>query len=118
MSDKQPQLRAVFINCSIKKDKTGSHTQFLLDKVAQILHTEHVDVEHIYPLEHAIAFGMIKDGRDEGQPDDWPTIHRKIMQADILVLGTPIWLGVKSSVATQVIERMYAYSGDTNDKGQ
>lgn len=40
------------------------------------------------------------------------------MDADILIIGTPIWLGVKSSVTTQVIERMYAYSGDNNDKGQ
>ena len=40
------------------------------------------------------------------------------MAADILVIGTPIWLGVKSSVATLVVERMYAYSGETNDKGQ
>jgi len=40
------------------------------------------------------------------------------MEADILVIGTPIWLGVKSSVATLVIECMYAYSGDYNDKEQ
>ena len=40
------------------------------------------------------------------------------MAADILVIGSPIWLGVKSSVATLVIERMYAYSGDHNEKDQ
>lgn len=45
-------------------------------------------------------------------------IQKKILEADILVIGSPIWLGVKSSVATLMIERMYAYSGDNNDKGQ
>lgn len=40
------------------------------------------------------------------------------MAADIFVMGTPIWLGVKSSVATLAVERMYASSGETNDKGQ
>lgn len=35
-----------------------------------------------------------------------------------MVIGTPIWLGTKSSVASQVIERMYAYSAEQNDKGQ
>lgn len=111
-------LRALFINCSIKKDKSQSHTQRLMNRVAGIMEQESVQVEHIYALDHNIAFGMIKDGAEDGQADDWPAIQAKIMAADILVIGTPIWLGVKSSVATQVIERMYAYSGDRNDKGQ
>lgn len=111
-------LSALFINCSIKRDKTGSHTQRLTNRVAGIMSDEGVAVKQIYALEHQIAFGMIKDGADEGVEDEWPGIQREIMEADILVIGTPIWLGVKSSVATQVIERMYAYSGDRNPKGQ
>ena len=118
MDFQKSNLRALFINCSIKKDKTGSHTQLLMDKVANIMNTQGVTIEHVYALDHQIAFGMIKDGNDEGQADDWPKIQQKIIDADILVIGTPIWLGVKSSVATQVIERMYAYSSETNDKGQ
>ena len=111
-------LKALFINCSIKKDKTKSHTQHLIDKAASIMHSQGVQVEQIYALDHDIAFGMVKDGKEEGMPDDWPMIQRKIMNADILVIGTPIWLGVKSSVATLVIERMYAYSSEHNDKNQ
>ena len=111
-------LTALFINCSIKKDKSKSHTQLLIDRAAHIMDSQGVSVEHVYALDHDIAFGMIKDGAEDGQKDDWPAIQQKIMKADILVLGTPIWLGVKSSVATQVIERMYAYSGDHNAKDQ
>lgn len=111
-------LKALFINCSIKKDKTQSHTQRLMNRAAGVMEAEGVAVEHVYALDYTIAFGMIKDGKEEGQPDDWPELQQKIMDADILVLGTPIWLGVKSSVATQVIERIYAYSGDQNDKDQ
>lgn len=111
-------ISALFINCSLQKEKKDSHTQKLIDKVAGIMEAEGVDVKQIYAREHAIATGMIKDGTEEGLEDDWPAIQEKIMNADILVIGTPIWLGVKSSVATQVIERMYAYSGDTNNKGQ
>jgi multimeric flavodoxin WrbA len=111
-------LKALFINCSIKKDKSKSHTQLLIDKAARIMSTEGVTVEQVYVLDHVIAFGMIKDGKEEGLKDEWPKIQDKIIAADILVIGTPIWLGVKSSVATQVIERMYAYSGDRNKKGQ
>ncbi|HMB73803.1 MAG TPA: NAD(P)H-dependent oxidoreductase, partial [Gammaproteobacteria bacterium] len=50
--------------------------------------------------------------------DDWPMICERIKAAEILVVGTPIWLGEKSSVCTQVVERLYASSGELNDKGQ
>ena len=79
---------------------------------------EGVDVELIHMLDHRIGFGMVKDTTEIGDDvDDWPAIHARIMAADILVIGTPIWLGVKSSVATLAIERLYAYSSDTNDCG-
>jgi multimeric flavodoxin WrbA len=115
---KYTDLKALYINCSIKKDKSKSHTQLLMNKSAKIMQSQGVKVEHIYVLDHPIAFGMIKDGKEDSQPDEWPMIQQKILDADILVIGSPIWLGVKSSIATLVIERMYAYSGDRNDKGQ
>jgi multimeric flavodoxin WrbA len=113
-------LKAIFINCSIKKDSKNSHTQLLMNRAAGIMETEGVVVEQIYALDNDIAFGMIKDGAEQNpkQQDDWPKIQKKIMDADIFVMGTPIWLGVKSSVATLVIERMYAYSGEHNNKDQ
>ncbi len=111
-------LKALFLNCSIKKDKTQSHTQRLLNRVAGIMKTEGVKVTQEYILDYDIAFGMIKNGKETGHKDDWPKMQKKIMAADILVIGSPIWLGVKSSVATLVIERMYAYSGDRNEKDQ
>lgn len=111
-------LKALLLNCSIKKDKTQSHTQRLLNRVSGIMKTEGVTVTHEYILDYDIAFGMVKDGKTTKQKDDWPKIQKKIMAADILIIGTPIWLGVKSSVATLVIERMYAYSGDHNEKDQ
>lgn len=119
MEEKFGDLKALFINCSIKKDSTKSHTQKLMNRAAGIMRAEGVDVEMIYALDYQIAFGMEKDLTKSGwDRDDWPKIQKKIMAADILVLGSPIWLGVKSSVATMVIERMYAYSGDRNSKGQ
>ena len=111
-------LRAVFINCSLKRSKSESHTQLLIDKAARIMDVQGVTVEQVYARDRDIAAGMIKDGKEVGDADDWPEIQRQILAADILVIGTPIWLGVKSSVATRVIERMYAYSGDRNAKGQ
>jgi multimeric flavodoxin WrbA len=81
--------------------------------------TEGVDVEMIHMLEHHIGFGMVPDTTKIGDAvDDCPAIHAKVMAADILVIGTPIWLGVKSSVATLAIERLCAYSGEKNGHWQ
>jgi multimeric flavodoxin WrbA len=89
-----------------------------MDKAAGVMETEGVAVEQLYARDHAIAVGMIKDGAEEGIADDWPELQAKVLSSDILVLGTPIWLGAISSVASLVIERMYAYSGDRNAQGQ
>jgi multimeric flavodoxin WrbA len=52
------------------------------------------------------------------ETDDWPSICERVMAADILVIGTPIWLGEKSSVCTRVIERLYGNSSELNEHGQ
>ena len=111
-------LKALFLNCSITQKKKDSHTQRLMNRAANIMKEEGVEVKQIYLREHDVAIGMIKDGKESGQKDDWPMIQKEIMAADIFVMGTPIWLGVKSSMATLAVERMYAYSGDRNEKGQ
>jgi len=68
-------ITALFINCSIKKDKAQSHTQLLINKAVDVMQKEGVKVEQIYALDHNIAFGMIKDGKEEGLKDDWPEIQ-------------------------------------------
>ena len=52
------------------------------------------------------------------EKDDWPSLWEKVDAADILIIGTPVWLGEKSSVATNLIERLYAMSSKQNKKGQ
>ena len=120
MADQFSGLKALFINCSIKSDSSDSHTLCLINRAAGIMREQGVDVEILHALDHTIAFGMETDLSSDPKQhgDDWPKIQEKIMAADILVLGSPIWLGVKASVATLVIERMYAHSGERNEKGQ
>lgn len=71
------------------------------------------------PIDYPVASGVYPDMTEHGWTEDaWPEIYKKVQAADILVLTTPIWLGEKSSVCTQVIERLYACSSVLNDKGQ
>ena len=112
-------LSALLLNCSLGHDSSRSHTRRLLSRVAGVMAGEGVEVELIHMLDHQVGVGMVEDTTTLGdERDDWPAIHAKVMDADILVIGTPIWLGAKSSVASLVIERLYAYSGHTNDAGQ
>ncbi|MBA3901774.1 MAG: flavodoxin family protein, partial [Bacteroidetes bacterium] len=63
--------------------------------------------------------GVYPDMREKGwDKDEWPGLFKKVKAADILILGTPIWLGDKSSICTKVIERLYAQSAELNEKGQ
>lgn len=79
-----------------------------------------MEVDYIRAVDHRIAFGIQPDMREHGWDEDaWPeTIWPRVRAADILVIGTPIWLGEESSVCRVVIERLYAHSAQTNDRGQ
>jgi len=55
---------------------------------------------------------------DEGPGDDWPAIRAKVLAADILILGTPIWMGQASSIAKRVLERMDAFLSETDEAGR
>jgi len=112
-------LQAVYINCTLKKSPKQSHTQGLMDVSQQIMNNEGVDVTNIRAVDYEIAYGVQPDMTEEGaDKDDWPNVFETIFAADILILGTPIWLGERSSVCTKIIERLYAMSGKQNDKGQ
>lgn len=112
-------LKALFINCTLKRSPERSHTQGLIDISKAILEKNGVAVDVVRAVDHDIAYGVWPDMTEHGwDKDDWPAILEKVMAANILVLTSPIWLGEKSSVCTKVIERLYASSGQLNDSGQ
>ncbi len=112
-------LSALFLNCTLKKSPELSHTQGLIDISAAIMEKNGVTTEVLRPVDFDLAHGVQPDMREHGwATDDWPDLLKKVMAADILVIGTSIWLGEKTSVATQVIERLYSASAILNDEGQ
>jgi len=112
-------LKALFLNCTLKKTPELSHTEQLMKLSQKIMEAVDVETEILRPVDHNVAFGVYPDMTDHGRDKDaWPDIQKKVMDANILIIGTPIWLGEKSSVATMVTERLYSYSGKTNEHGQ
>lgn len=112
-------LKALFINCTLKKAPQKSHTDGLVRISKEIMEKNDIFVEEIRPVDYDIANGVWPDMKEKGwEKDDWPEIFEKVKEADILVIGSPIWLGDKSSICTKVIERLYGNSHKLNDKGQ
>jgi len=112
-------LRALFINCTLKRAPEVSNTEGLIDASAAVMMKHGVGVEVVRAVDCDIATGVYPDMTEHGWSSDaWPDINKDVMASDILVLAGPIWLGDNSSVMKRVIERLYAGSGNLNNKGQ
>ncbi len=91
-------LRALFLNCTLKPSPELSHTQGLVEISKAIMEKNGVAVEVLRPVDYDIATGVYPDMTEHGwQTDQWPEIGAKVRAADILVLTSSIWLGEKTS---------------------
>lgn len=109
-------LRAVALNCTLKAGGASSSTDVLLREVLDSLRALGVHAgEPFRVANHDVKPGVTSD---EGDGDDWPILRKAILEADILVLGTPIWMGQPSSVVKRVLERMDAFLSETDAEGR
>ena len=112
-------LRAIILNCILKRSPELSNTEGLISIVRANTEKHGVTVETERPVDHDLANGDYPHMTEHGWPTDgWPALYEKVAAADILILGTPIWLGEKSSVCTKVIERLYSCPDILNEAGQ
>jgi len=112
-------LKALFLNCTLKRSPELSHTEGLIKMSRAIMEKNKVSVEVLRPVDFDVAYGLYPDMTTQGwDKDDWPGIYEKVKAADILVIGSSIWLGEKSSICTKTVERLYSTSGDLNEAGQ
>jgi multimeric flavodoxin WrbA len=110
-------LKVLAFNCSLKsaRGKEKSSTDVLLGQLLDALEKEGAEGEIVRAVDHDIKPGVQSD---EGKGDDWPALRKRVIDADILVIGTPIWLGQPSSVAKRVLERMDAFLDETDSRGR
>jgi multimeric flavodoxin WrbA len=112
-------LSAVFLNTTLKRSPQVSNSYGLIDLSAGIMRRQGVRVDVIRSVDHDIASGVDPDMREHGwDTDEWPELSRRILDADIVVLAGPIWLGEQSSEARKVIERLYALNSEVREDGQ
>jgi multimeric flavodoxin WrbA len=110
-------LSILALNCSLKGSRANkpSSTQSLLEQVLEAAESHAAKGQIVRVADLNIKPGV---GHDEGRGDAWPALLKRILAADILVMGTPIWLGQPSSIAKRVVERMDALLDDTDEKGR
>jgi multimeric flavodoxin WrbA len=108
-------VKAVVLNCTLKRSPTVSNTERLAEQLTGALREHDVESELVRVVDHDVLPGV---STDEGPGDAWPAIHERILSAEILILATPTWLGQPSSVAKRVLERMDAMLSETDDDGR
>jgi len=110
-------IRVIALNATLKKSGgEKSSTDAMIALIAQYLKPHGAElVETIRLADHDIRPGVTSD---EGEGDQWPAIRARILAADVLIFGTPIWLGQPSSIAKRAMERMDAFLGETDDAGR
>jgi len=112
-------LRALFVNGTLKPSPAVSNTDGLARISMEIMAANGITIDTIRGADHDIATGVYPDMTEHGAAsDEWPTLFGRVMAADILVLMTPIWLGQISSACARVIERLYGNSSQLNADGQ
>jgi multimeric flavodoxin WrbA len=110
-------LTAIALNCSLKRSNgEDSSTDKMIGLIVSELKKRGVGFGGTIRIaDHEVKPGV---SSDEGEGDEWPGLRRRILAADILIFGTPIWMGQMSSLAKRVVERMDAFLSETDDKGR
>jgi multimeric flavodoxin WrbA len=108
-------LDVVALNCTLKRSPEQSSTDTLLRDVLAAFAKFQVKGEVIRVADFNVKPGVRSD---EGDGDEWPKLRSRVLSADIVVIGTPIWLGQPSSIAKRVLERMDAFIGEKDDRSR
>jgi len=109
-------LTSLGLNCTLKGGGAASSTDLLVGQLLDALHSHGVEPAGVVRVvDQHIAHGVTSD---EGGDDGWPSVRRRVLDADVLVFGTPIWVGHPASPAQMVIERLDAMLSETDDEGR
>ncbi|MCB7135849.1 flavodoxin family protein [Cellulosimicrobium marinum] len=108
-------MRALFVSCTLKRSPEPSNTETLGRVVAEALQDRGVTVEHVRLVDLDVPPGVVTDF---GDGDEWPSVHARLLESEILVVLTPTWVGRPSSVAQRMLERMDAMLSEQDDEGR
>lgn len=108
-------LKAVALICTLSPSPKKSSSELIANEVLEELAKYDVEGKTIRVADYNVAFGVEKD---MGNGDEWPKIRQDIVDADIVLISTPIWMGQPASVAKRALERLDAELSETDDEGR
>lgn len=108
-------LKAVALVCTLTPSPKPSSSELMARHVLGELEKNSVATSLIRVVDHDVKPGVQVD---MGDGDDWPGLRRQVLEADIIVLATPIWMGHPCSIAQRVIERLNADLAETDEQGR
>ncbi len=109
-------LTCLALNCTLKRTGPSNTDRLLRESLDALAHHDVTSGEIVRVAALDIHPGVTSEAQGPG--DDWPELRERVLAADILLLGTPVWLGNPSSVCRRVLERMDAFLGETDDEGR
>lgn len=95
-------MKAMILLGTLKRSGL-SNTRTLGEFLIQRLERRGVECEMVNLVEHTILPGTFSD---MGGDDEWPSILERVLDADLLIIATPIWWSNHSSLIQRVIERL------------
>jgi multimeric flavodoxin WrbA len=113
MSDSD--LTALVLVGTLTPSPERSSSQLLGEQVLAELAKHGVDGTVLRLVDHDVRPGVLVD---MGAGDDWPAIRQQMLEADILVLTTPIWMGQPSSVIKRALERLDGELSEKDEQGR
>ncbi len=108
-------LTALALNCTLTPSPDASSTELLLAQVMTALASHGVTGDIVRVVDFDVRPGV---QTDMGGGDEWPSIRERVLASDIVIVGTPIWMGHMSSIAQRVLERLDAELSETDDAGR
>ena len=109
-------MRALALNCTLKRSPDESNTAALTRVVLDALAKLGVETELVRVVDRVVEPGVVSEAVSDA--DEWPALHAKVIAADILIIATPTWLGQQSSISKRVLERMDALLSETKADGR
>ena len=108
-------LTALVLVGTLTPSPDRSSSQLLGEQVLAELGRHGVSGTVVRLVDHDVKPGVQVD---MGPGDAWPAIRQQLMDADILVLSTPIWMGQPSSVIKRALERLDGELSEKDDEGR
>nr|WP_314844026.1 NAD(P)H-dependent oxidoreductase [uncultured Microbacterium sp.] len=108
-------LTALAISCTLKPSPDASSSDLLGTQILDALADHGVTGELVRAVDLTLSPGV---EADMGGDDEWPSLRRRVLDADILVFVTPTWMGQHSSIAQRVLERLDAELSETDEQGR